>query len=102
MYGSAHLCARPWTSAHWTEIVSMSPPGTAGSGSSYSLANNRVIAALPARERRVFVELLEPVSYTIKQSLYKSDELIPYIYFPLGGVFSIVSDARHGGTIELA
>ena len=64
--------------------------------------NNRLLAALPARERRVFVDLLEPISYTIKQSLYKSDELIPYIYFPLGGVFSIVSDAGHGGTIEIA
>jgi len=64
--------------------------------------NNRLLAALPARERRVFVDLLEPLSYTIKQSLYKSDEPIPYVYFPLGGVFSIVSDANHGGIIEIA
>src|SRR5437016_4467251 len=64
--------------------------------------NNRLLAALPARERRVFVDLLEPISYTIKQSLYKADEPIPYIYFPLGGVFSIVSDANHGGIIEIA
>src|SRR5438034_10802215 len=64
--------------------------------------NNRLLAALPARERRVFVDLLEPISYTIKQSLYKSDEPIPYVYFPLGGVFSIVSDANRGGIIEIA
>ena len=64
--------------------------------------NNRLLAALPARERHVFVDLLEPISYTIKQSLYKSDEPIPYVYFPLGGVFSIVSDANHGGIIEIA
>jgi len=67
-----------------------------------SPTNNRLLAALPARERRVFVDLLEPISYTIKQSLYKSDEPIPYVYFPLGGVFSIVSDADHGGIIEVA
>ena len=64
--------------------------------------NNRLLAALPARERHVFVDLLEPISYTIKQSLYESDEPIPYVYFPLGGVFSIVSDADHGGIIEIA
>src|SRR5438132_6233406 len=64
--------------------------------------NNRVLATLPARERRVFVDLLEPISYTIKQSLYKSDEPIPYVYFPLGGVFSIVSDKDRGVSIEIA
>src|SRR5205814_429277 len=64
--------------------------------------NNRLLAAMPARERHVFVDLLEPISYTIKQSLYKSDEPIPYVYFPLGGVFSIVSDANRGGIIEIA
>src|SRR5204863_1898636 len=64
--------------------------------------NNRLLAALPARERRVFVDLLEPISYTIKQSLYKSEEPIPYVYFPLGGVFSIVSDKDRGGIIEIA
>jgi CRP-like cAMP-binding protein len=64
--------------------------------------NNRLLAALPARERRAFVDRLELVSYTIKQSLYKADEPIPYVYFPLGGVFSIVSDADSGGIIEIA
>jgi CRP-like cAMP-binding protein len=63
---------------------------------------NRLIAALPSADRQRLLEALQPVSLTVRQSLCEAGEPIKFVYFPLSGVYSIVSIVTDGDTVEIA
>lgn len=63
---------------------------------------NRVLAALPDAVYRRLVPSLELVSMEIKQILYQPNGDIPYIYFPLNTVTSLVIRMQDGQIAEVA
>jgi CRP-like cAMP-binding protein len=63
---------------------------------------NRLIAALPAADRKRLLKAVEPVSTTVRQPLYEAGERIKFVYFPLSGVHSIVITLPHGRIVEIA
>ena len=62
---------------------------------------NRLIAALPSADRRQLLEALQTVSLTVGQPLYEAGEPIKFVYFPVSGVYSIVSTVTDGDTVEV-
>jgi CRP-like cAMP-binding protein len=62
---------------------------------------NRLIAALPAADRKRVLEALQPISLGIRELLYDAGEPLKFVYFPLSGVHSIVSTVPDGDTVEL-
>ena len=62
---------------------------------------NRLLAALPTKEYERLKPLLKPVSLGLKESVYKADEPINFVYFPLVGVISLVITMQDKGTIEV-
>jgi CRP-like cAMP-binding protein len=67
-----------------------------------TLARNRLLAMIPQREQERLAGELELVSLDLKQSLYKEDEPIEHVYFPISGVLSLVSQMEDGRAIEVA
>jgi CRP-like cAMP-binding protein len=66
------------------------------------LAQNRLLAMVPDRERIQLAPEFELVSLDLKQTLYQEDEPIEYVYFPVTGVISLVSQMQDGRAIEVA
>ena len=62
---------------------------------------NRLLAALPKKEYDRLKPLLKPVSLALRESVYKADEPINFVYFPLVGVISLVITMEDEGTIEV-
>jgi len=63
---------------------------------------NRLIAALPSADRQRLLKAVQPISLTVRQPLHEAGEPIKFVYFPLSGVYSIVSTVPDGGTVEIA
>jgi len=63
---------------------------------------NWLIAALSSADRQRLLEALQPVSLTVRQPLYEAGAPIKFVYFPLRGVYSIVSIVTDGDTVEVA
>jgi CRP-like cAMP-binding protein len=63
---------------------------------------NRLLAALPAEVYDQLVPSLELVSLTLKQMLYQPNSAIPYVYFPLNAVASLVTVMQDGQSVEVA
>lgn len=62
---------------------------------------NKILAALPAKEYARLLPHLELVSLPLGQILYKTDERIKYVYFPNSGVVSFVAHMKEGASIEV-
>jgi CRP-like cAMP-binding protein len=62
---------------------------------------NRLIAALPAADRKRLLKALKPVSMTLGQPLYEAGDPIKFVYFPLSGVHSIVTTVIDGGLVAI-
>lgn len=62
---------------------------------------NRLLAALPAAERERLLAHLEFVPLVFKQPFYSHGEPISHVYFPLGGVGSLITDLADGSAIEV-
>ncbi len=63
---------------------------------------NRLLSAL---DKSAFQELepnLEHVSLTLRQKLYEPNQPIPYVYFPVNGVVSMLAHMEEGKLIEVA
>jgi CRP-like cAMP-binding protein len=71
-------------------------PQTAQSGP----IQNKILAALSAKEYARLLPHLELVSLPLGQILYKTDERIKYVYFPNSGVVSFVAHMKEGASIE--
>src|SRR5919199_6732751 len=63
--------------------------------------DNLLLAALADAARDDVVRRMEPVRMVLRQRLYESEEPIPYVYFPLDGLVSIVAISREGSTVEV-
>jgi CRP-like cAMP-binding protein len=67
----------------------------------YSPPQNRVLAGLPEAEYRRLLARLEPVPLPFRQVLYPPGGPIDYVYFPGGGVVSIIVVMSNRRTIEV-
>jgi CRP-like cAMP-binding protein len=63
---------------------------------------NRLLAALPGEVYDHLVTSLELVLLTLKQILYQPNSAIPYVYFPLNMVTSLVTIMQDGQSVEVA
>lgn len=62
---------------------------------------NKILAALPAKDYARLVPHLELVSLPLGQVLHKSEDRIKYVYFPNSGVVSFVAHMKEGASIEV-
>ena len=51
---------------------------------------NRLLSALPRKERELLLSHCEPVELVIAETLHRAGEPIPHVYFPTGGFISLV------------
>jgi CRP-like cAMP-binding protein len=70
--------------------------------SSRNPVSNHLLAALPQEEYERLLPNLEPVSLSLKQSLYEPNEPIDYAYFINSGATSLLNLMQDGQTIEAA
>lgn len=66
------------------------------------LARNRLLAMTPSRERERLAPEFELVALDVKHTVYRADEPIEHVYFPVTGVLSLVSQMHDGRGIEVA
>ncbi len=64
------------------------------------LATNRLVAALPAKDREQLLANCEPVQLIFADELYRIGEVIPHVYFPTGSSISLVSPIDGGTGLE--
>src|SRR5688500_935280 len=62
---------------------------------------NRLLAALPRDEYRRLIPNLELVPLVFGEVIYKAGDLIRHVYFPTGGVLSLLAAAEEGSTLEV-
>jgi CRP-like cAMP-binding protein len=63
---------------------------------------NRLLAALPPTVVERLRPDLERVSVSFRQQIYTPDAPIPYVYFPLDSIFSLVIIVEGGAIVEVA
>lgn len=63
---------------------------------------NRILDALPEDEFNRLQRGLEPVPFALKQTLHHAGAEIPFIYFPVRGIVSMVTMLHDGSAIEVA
>src|SRR6266850_3052967 len=63
---------------------------------------NRLLDLLPADVRSQLQADLDPIRVAFREPLYEPRRPIHYIYFPMDGVFSIVTVLDQGGSVEIA
>jgi CRP-like cAMP-binding protein len=65
-------------------------------------SGNRLLARLSKEALAALGDELEPVELQFKKVLVKPDELVPYIYFPVSGVASMITQPEPGDIVEFA
>ena len=63
---------------------------------------NRILAALPQAERLSLFDVLRDVSLPVKTVLFEPGGRIDAVYFPTGGVVSLVTALNAGAIVEVA
>ncbi len=63
---------------------------------------NRLLAALPPEEWEIMRPDLEEVPLTFKMVIYEPERSFEYVYFPLAGVVSLVTEFEDGSAVEVA
>ena len=63
---------------------------------------NRIVSALPHDELTSLRRHLETVHFEKGEVVYMTGERIQYAYFPVDGLFSLVSTTENGSTAEIA
>lgn len=66
------------------------------------LSSNNLLAMASADERERLAPDFELVSLDLRTTVYEEDQPIDYVYFPISGVLSLVSQMRDGRGIEVA
>jgi CRP-like cAMP-binding protein len=61
---------------------------------------NRLLASLPSEELKRLQPHMEQVSLSHGQAIIKPDEPIPFVYFPLNSLLSLVTVMEDGSTVE--
>ncbi len=62
---------------------------------------NRLLAALPAEEYERLLPHLEPVSFSLGETVYESGERMEYVYFPTDSIVSLLYTMLDGATAEM-
>lgn len=62
---------------------------------------NLILSSLPMDVRNHVLSKLEPVSLSYSEVLYEIDDPVNYVYFPTGGLVSLVSTTREGQSLEV-
>ena len=62
---------------------------------------NRILQALPEKEREALLPEFEEVALEFKQSLHEPGEPTPFVYFPLSGAISLLTVLQDGWAVEL-
>jgi len=65
------------------------------------LVKNKILATIPNDEYARLLPKLEIISLPLEVSLYKSGDIIEYVYFPGTGLVSLVTHMKDGETIEV-
>ena len=63
---------------------------------------NQLLDLLPVEDYERLRQKLETVPMAVKESLCKADVPMTHVYFPTGGVISLVTTLTEGATVELA
>lgn len=63
---------------------------------------NRLLAALPQEDYARLAPHLEVVDLAFKELIYRPDEPIRFVYFPLDGVVSLLATMADGAAVEVA
>lgn len=66
----------------------------------HPLSPNRLLASLPSEELTALQPHLEQVSLSLGQPIIFPDEPIPFVYFPLNALLSLVTVMEDGSTVE--
>lgn len=61
---------------------------------------NKLLSALPQQEYERLEDHLEFIRLPFKSVLYEPNQPIDYVYFPMSGVFSMVTITEEGETVE--
>lgn len=62
---------------------------------------NRLLAALPINEYTRLLPKLEEVPLTYAEVIYERNEVIHYVYFPISGMISLVTQVAEGNVLEV-
>lgn len=62
---------------------------------------NRLLAALPAEEYERLLPHLEPVSFSLGETVYESGERMEHVYFPADSIVSLLYTMLDGATAEV-
>ena len=63
--------------------------------------NNRILAALPKDEYQRLLPNLELVPLTFGEVIYNPGDVIRHVYFPTGGIISLIAAADERSTLEV-
>jgi CRP-like cAMP-binding protein len=63
---------------------------------------NRILAGLPADEYARLLGRAEAITFGLREVAYAANGPIPYVYFPLAGIYSLVTEMDDGATMEVA
>lgn len=66
----------------------------------HPLSSNQLLASLPSDELTALQPHMEQVSLSLGQSIILPDEPIPFVYFPLNSLLSLVTVMEDGSTVE--
>ena len=89
------MAKRPPGSARTSPKKRSSPPA----GSS---PFNRLLAALPPSEHERISSLARETSLKFHDVLHRKSEPVEYVYFPAGGICSLVTPLADGSMVEMA
>lgn len=62
---------------------------------------NRLLELMPHDDRDQFRQHLEEIPFPYKMPLYRANEPIEYVYFPIEGVASLVTTMKNGSAAEV-
>lgn len=75
--------------------------GGAPRGATHGDERNRLLTSLPRAEYARLAPHLELVSLPARSVVYEPDVPITHVYFPQGGMFSLILPLADGGTVEV-
>jgi CRP-like cAMP-binding protein len=67
-----------------------------------AIGENRILAALPTADRLGLFEVVRNVNLPVKTVLFEPGEPMDAVYFPTGGVISLVTPLHDGNIVEVA
>lgn len=77
-------------------------PATTTTPGKHDPRENRLLAALPAADRRRLLPHLEPVTTALGQVIFESGMKLKHLYFPASGIVSLLYVMENGATAEIA